>query len=66
MILFYLGILLIIPGFLISVLFWVPQIIDRGRLKAALGSRYPLVYFIYVANGPGLLLLGILLIFFRR
>jgi hypothetical protein len=31
-----------------------------------LGSRYPVVYVVYVANGPMLLLLGaILLIFFR-
>lgn len=63
MTLFYLGIFLIFLGLLVSVLFWVPKIVDRSRLKYLLGPRYPQLFVIYLANGPGLLLLGLLLFF---
>ncbi|MDA8165130.1 MAG: hypothetical protein M0017_08895 [Desulfobacteraceae bacterium] len=62
MALFYLGVFLIVLGLLVSVLFWIPQVVDRSRLKALLGPRYPRIFIIYIANGPGLLLLGILLL----
>ncbi|MFZ5775214.1 MAG: hypothetical protein ACOY3Z_07005 [Thermodesulfobacteriota bacterium] len=55
------GVALSILGALVSVLFWVPRLVDRQRLRDILGPRYPLVYVVYLANGPFLLLLGILL-----
>ena len=62
MILFYLGTFLTILGLTASISFWVPRIVDRSRLKTLLGPRYPLLYFVYLANGPGLLLLGLLVL----
>ena len=56
------GIALIILGLGVSILFWLPAIIDRNRLKTVLGKRYPLVYVVYIANGPLLVLLGLLLL----
>jgi hypothetical protein len=63
MALYFLGVFLIIAGLLVTVLFWVPGVVDRRYLKNLLGSRYPVIYFIYLANGPVLMLLGLLLIF---
>jgi len=60
------GLILAIVGLAISVAFWVPRLCNRTRLREMLGSRYPVVYVVYIANGPLLLLLGaILLITFR-
>ena len=60
------GLVLAIVGLAISVAFWIPRICNRTRLREMLGSRYPVVYVVYIANGPLLLLLGaILLITFR-
>jgi len=55
---------LILLGAVVSVGFWVPGFFDRARLREVLGSRYPVVYVIYAANGP-LLVLGGLLLFFE-
>ena len=51
-----------VTGGAITVLFWVPKIINRSRLKEVLGQRYPMIYFVYIANGPLLLLLGLFLL----
>ena len=60
------GLILAIVGLAISVAFWIPRLCSRARLREMLGSRYPVVYVVYIANGPLLLLLGvILLITFR-
>ncbi len=60
------GLVLAILGLFVSVAFWIPRLCNRTRLKEMLGSRYPVVYAVYIANGPLLLLLGaILLITFR-
>ena len=60
------GLILAIVGLAISVAFWIPRLCNRTRLREMLGSRYPVVYVVYIANGPLLLLLGaILLITFR-
>ena len=60
------GLVLALLGLAVSVAFWIPKICNRARLKEMLGSRYPVVYVVYIANGPLLLLLGaILLITFR-
>ncbi len=56
------GIILILTGGLVSVLFWVPSLVNRQKLKELLGSRYPLVYLVYSANGPVLFLAGIMLV----
>ena len=56
------GAILILTGGLVSVLFWVPGLVDRQKLKEMLGVRYPLVYLVYSANGPVLLGAGILLV----
>jgi hypothetical protein len=50
----------------ISIVFWIPSICNRDKIKAALGKRYPLVYVVYIANGPILLLLGLMLIIWPR
>jgi len=54
--------LLILVGALVTVGFWVPRLCNRSRLKDLLGSRYSLVYVVYVANGPMLLILGVFLL----
>ena len=51
-------------GAVVSILFWLPRVVDRNRLKQALGERYPIIYIIYLANGPGLFMLGLLI--FRK
>ena len=56
------GIILIVTGGLVSIVFWIPGLIDRQNLREMLGSRYPLIYVVYFANGPILLLAGILLL----
>lgn len=55
------GFFLAILGFSISVIFWIPGLCNRTRLKEMLGSRYPIVYVVYIANGPILLTLGLIL-----
>ena len=56
------GYLLAAIGATVSVLFWIPALVDRSRLRELLGSRYPLVYLVYSANGPLLFLAGVLLL----
>ncbi len=56
------GVVLILTGGLVSVGFWVPGLINRQKLKEMLGARYPLIYLVYSANGPVLLVAGILLV----
>jgi hypothetical protein len=57
-----LGIVLVIVGSGISVMFWVPQIVNRPKLKEILGQRYPMIFFVYIANGPLLLCVGLFLL----
>lgn len=52
------GLLLMIVGGLISVLFWLPKLVNHKRLKEILGPKYKMIYFIYFANGPFLLVMG--------
>jgi len=56
------GILLIVTGSLVSIAFWIPKLINRPRLKELMGDRYWLVYVVYSANGPVLLVAGVLLV----
>lgn len=53
-------------GFIVTVIFWIPGIVNRKWLREILGSRYRIIYLIYVANGPMLMILGILLMLFTR
>ena len=55
------GLVLAILGLAITVAFWIPGLCNRVRLKEMLGSRYPIVYVVYIANGPLLLVLGLIL-----
>lgn len=57
------AVFLLALGGMVSVLFWVPGLLDRRRLRELLGRRYPLVYLVYFANGPLLVLAGALLLF---
>jgi hypothetical protein len=57
-----LAIALIIVGGEITVLFWIPGIINRAKLREILGQRYPLIFIIYAACGPFLLFLGLFLL----
>jgi hypothetical protein len=50
----------------VSIVFWIPNIFDRTKVKEVMGTRYPLVYVVYVANGPMLLLFGLLLVMWPR
>jgi hypothetical protein len=56
------GLALLAVGLAVSVLFWLPGLIDRAKLRVLLGRRYPLVYLVYTANGPLLVLAGIVLL----
>jgi len=49
-------------GLIVSIVFWIPDIFDRAKIKDIMGERYPLVYLIYIANGPMLIVFGLLLI----
>lgn len=56
------GLALLVIGAAVSVLFWLPGLVDRAKLRELLGRRYPLVYVVYTANGPLLLVAGIVLL----
>ena len=56
------GIMLIILGLVVSIVFWVPSIFNRNKIRSVMGRRYPLVYVVYIANGPMLIIFGLLLI----
>ena len=56
------GIMLMFFGLTVSVVFWIPGIFDRNKIKEVMGIRYPLVYVVYAANGPLLMIFGLLLI----
>lgn len=56
------GLFLLAFGAAVSLLFWLPGLVDRAKLRELLGSRYPLVYLVYTANGPLLLVAGIVLL----
>jgi len=55
------GIMLMFFGLTVSIVFWIPSIFDRTKIKEVMGKRYPLVYVVYVANGPMLIFFGLLL-----
>ena len=66
MILLILGTMLMLMGLVVSIVFWIPGIFDRNRIKNLMGKRYPLMYVVYIANGPLLMFFGFLLILWQR
>ena len=56
------GIMLMFIGLVVSIVFWMPGILNKEKMKNIMGDRYALVYVIYIANGPLLILFGLLLI----
>ena len=60
------GIVLIFLGSVVSIVFWIPSICNRNRIREILGKRYPLVYVVYIANGPVLILFGLILILWSK
>lgn len=60
------GTMLMLVGLVVSIVFWVPSIFDRKKIKEVMGKRYPLVYVVYIANGPMLLLFGLLLMIWPK
>jgi hypothetical protein len=60
------GIMLMLFGLAVSIVFWIPGIFDRTKIKESMGKRYPLVYVVYIANGPMLFLFGFLLVIWPK
>ena len=60
------GIMLMLFGVSVSIVFWIPGIINREKIKDIMGNRYPLVYVVYIANGPLLALFGLLLLLWPK
>ncbi len=61
----FLALGLICFGGLVTILFWVPRVVNHSQLKEFLGQRFPLVYLLYFSNGPFLLLIGLYLLWFQ-
>lgn len=55
-----------LAGCFVTVLFWIPQVVNRKRLKEIAGRRYPMIYFFYITNGPFLMLMGYYLFQYNR
>ena len=60
------GIILMLFGFVVCIVFWIPGIINKEKIKNIMGTRYPFVYVVYIANGPMLMLFGLLLIVWNK
>lgn len=58
------GVIFVVIGTIVSLIFWVPGLIDKKKLKEIMGPRYNMVYFIYFSNGPFLLALGAFILTF--
>jgi hypothetical protein len=60
------GTLLMFFGAAVSIIFWIPSVVNRKKIREIMGKRYPLVYIIYIANGPVLIFFGLLLIMWPK
>ncbi len=58
------GLILAVIGGIVSIVFWIPGLINKQRLKEIMGKSYGLVYFIYFTNGPFVLFIGLLLMLY--
>ncbi len=56
------GIVFVVIGTIVSMIFWVPGLIDKRQLRQIMGNRYSMIYFIYFTNGPLLLIIGALIL----
>lgn len=52
-------------GLTVSILFWLPKIVNHQRLKEILGRKYVTIYFFYFTNGPFLVIIGYYLYQYR-
>lgn len=66
MILVISGIMLMLFGLVVTIAFWLPGIFNRSKIREVMGKRYPLVYVVYIANGPMLVLFGLLLLIWPK
>ena len=60
------GIVLMLFGAAVSIIFWIPPMFNKNKIRELMGKRYPLVYIVYIANGPMLILFGLLLIIWPK
>ena len=60
------GIMLILFGMAVSIVFWIPGIFNKEKVRDVMGNRYPLIYVVYIANGPMLVLFGLLLLLWPK
>jgi len=58
------GVIFVVIGTIVSLIFWIPGLIDKSKLKEIMGPRYNMIYFIYFTNGPFLLGLGAFILTF--
>lgn len=58
------GLLFAIIGGIVSIIFWIPGVINKQGLREIMGSYYGLIYFIYFTNGPFLLIIGLLFLLY--
>lgn len=58
------GVIFVVIGTIVSIIFWIPGLIDKKQLKEIMGPRYNMIYFIYFTNGPFLLGLGAFILTF--
>lgn len=53
-------------GTLVTILFWIPKVVNRRQLKEFFGRRYALIYIFYFTNGPFLMITGIYFLWFQN
>ncbi|MFP3983078.1 MAG: hypothetical protein ACLFV2_05230 [Desulfurivibrionaceae bacterium] len=58
------GLLFAVFGGIVSIIFWIPGVINKQSLREIMGGYYGLIYFIYFTNGPFLLFIGLLFLFY--
>jgi hypothetical protein len=61
-----LALALVLSGGLVTILFWVPKVVNRPQLKELLGRRFALVYIFYFSNGPFLFAIGLYLLWYAK
>lgn len=62
----HLAFIFIVVGLLVTILFWVPKLVNRPQLKELLGPKYPMIYLFYFSNGPFLLIIGLYLLWYQK
>ena len=62
----HLAIVFMSIGSLVTILFWIPKLVNRPQLKELLGTKYPVIYLFYFSNGPFLLFIGLYLLWYQH